>query len=134
MRNCRRRRTNLSMVWIDYRRAFDMIPHSCIIECLKIYGAADNFHQHSTTVGHLYNTLRKHHRGFLTIFCTIFIILTASSINILHLIIWYLSLFINIYRLVMTSFSPSFGVVRKIERGELSLYVQAKPQYPGKPF
>ena len=42
MKNCRRRKTNLSMAWIDYKKAFDMVPHSWIIECLKIYGAAEN--------------------------------------------------------------------------------------------
>ena len=42
MRNCKRRKTNLSMAWIDYRKAFDMVPHTWIIECLRIYGAADN--------------------------------------------------------------------------------------------
>ena len=42
MRNCKRRKTNLSMGWIDYKKAFDMVPHSWIIECLKIYGAAEN--------------------------------------------------------------------------------------------
>ena len=39
MKNSRRRKTNLSMAWIDYKKAFDMIPHSWLIECLKIYGA-----------------------------------------------------------------------------------------------
>ena len=42
MRNCKRRKTNLSMAWIDYKKAFDMVPHSWIIECLQIYGAAEN--------------------------------------------------------------------------------------------
>ena len=42
MRNCKKRKTNLSMAWIDYKKAFDMVPHSWIIECLKIYGAANN--------------------------------------------------------------------------------------------
>ena len=42
MQNCKRRKTNLSMAWIDYRKAFDMVPHSWLLECLRIYGAADN--------------------------------------------------------------------------------------------
>ena len=42
MKNCKRRKTNLSMAWIDYKKAFDMVPHSCITKCLKIYGAAEN--------------------------------------------------------------------------------------------
>ncbi|MEO1255298.1 MAG: reverse transcriptase family protein, partial [Bacteroidota bacterium] len=39
MKNSKRRKTNLSMAWIDYKKAFDMIPHSWLIECLEIYGA-----------------------------------------------------------------------------------------------
>ena len=31
------RRKNLSMAWIDYKKAYVMVPHSWIINCLKIY-------------------------------------------------------------------------------------------------
>ena len=31
------RRKNLSMAWIDYKNAYDMVPQSWIINCLKIY-------------------------------------------------------------------------------------------------
>ena len=31
------RRKNLAMAWIDYKKTFDMVPHSWIIECLKMY-------------------------------------------------------------------------------------------------
>ena len=40
--NSKRRHTNLSIAWIDYRKAYDMVPHSWIIECLKMIGAAEN--------------------------------------------------------------------------------------------
>ena len=42
MMNSKRRKTNLSMAWIDYKKAFNMIPHSWPIECLEIYGADEN--------------------------------------------------------------------------------------------
>ena len=42
MMNSKRRKTNLSMAWIDYKKAFDMIPHSRLIKCLEIYGAEKN--------------------------------------------------------------------------------------------
>ena len=42
MRNCKRRKTNQSMGWTYYKKAFDMVPHSWIIECMKTYGAAEN--------------------------------------------------------------------------------------------
>ena len=50
MMNSKRRKTNLSMAWIDYKMAFDMIPHSWLIECLQIYGAEENtirFHKNT---------------------------------------------------------------------------------------
>ena len=28
MRNCKRRKTNLAMAWTDYKKAYDMVPHS----------------------------------------------------------------------------------------------------------
>ena len=31
LRNCRRRLTNLAVAWIDYTKAYDMVPHSWII-------------------------------------------------------------------------------------------------------
>ena len=42
LKNCKRRKTNLNMAWIDYKKAFDMVPHSWLIECLELYGAATN--------------------------------------------------------------------------------------------
>ena len=32
------RKKNLAMGWIDYRKAFEMVPHSWILECLHILG------------------------------------------------------------------------------------------------
>ncbi len=31
------RRKNLAMAWIDYKNAYDMVPQSWIINCLKMY-------------------------------------------------------------------------------------------------
>ena len=30
------------MVWIDYKKAYDTIPHSWIIECLDLFAVAEN--------------------------------------------------------------------------------------------
>ena len=30
------------MAWIDYRKAYDVVPHSCIKECLDLFGVAAN--------------------------------------------------------------------------------------------
>ncbi len=35
------RRKNLSMAWIDYKKALDIGPQSLIINCLKMYKISD---------------------------------------------------------------------------------------------
>ena len=35
LKNCKRRKTNLHMAYIDYKKAYDRIPHSWILECLR---------------------------------------------------------------------------------------------------
>ena len=42
IRNCKRRQIGLGMAWIDYKKACDMIPHSWILKCLEMFGAAGN--------------------------------------------------------------------------------------------
>ena len=36
------RNKNLAMAWIDYKKAYDMVQHSWIIECLDLFGVAEN--------------------------------------------------------------------------------------------
>ena len=42
LKYCRKRRTNHAMTWIDYTKASDFAPHSCILECLDTLGIAEN--------------------------------------------------------------------------------------------
>ena len=35
--NARRNGKNLFMAWIDYKKAFDSVPHSWLIETMEIY-------------------------------------------------------------------------------------------------
>ena len=42
MNDCRKRHTNLGMAWVDYKKAYDMIPHSWIIKSLKLANVSDN--------------------------------------------------------------------------------------------
>ena len=42
LRDSKKRHTNLSMAWIDYKKAFDMVPHSWILKCMRLFGCADN--------------------------------------------------------------------------------------------
>ena len=36
------RKKNLAMAWIDCKKAYDMVPHSWIIEYLHVFGVAEN--------------------------------------------------------------------------------------------
>ena len=36
------RNKNLAMAWIDYKKVYDMAPHSRNIECLDLFGVAEN--------------------------------------------------------------------------------------------
>ena len=35
LRDCRKRHTNLGMAWVDYKKAYDMVPHFWILESLE---------------------------------------------------------------------------------------------------
>ena len=37
LEEAKKKRKNLSTAWIDYKKAFDSIPHDWIIKCFKIY-------------------------------------------------------------------------------------------------
>ena len=36
------RNKNLAMAWIDYKKAYNMVPHSWIKECLDLFEVAEN--------------------------------------------------------------------------------------------
>ena len=36
------RNKNLAMAWIDHKKAYDMVSHSWTIECLDLFGVAEN--------------------------------------------------------------------------------------------
>ena len=42
LRDCKKRHTNQSMAWIDYRKANELIPHSWVNECMEMFGIAEN--------------------------------------------------------------------------------------------
>ena len=42
LKDCRKRHTNLSMAWIDYRKAYDLVPHSWVNECIEMFGTPEN--------------------------------------------------------------------------------------------
>ena len=41
LKDCKRRKTNLAMGWIDYQKAYDLIPHTWIMETLRMMGVAE---------------------------------------------------------------------------------------------
>ena len=42
LRDCRNRHTNLGMAWINYKKAYEMVPHSWILESLELVQVSDN--------------------------------------------------------------------------------------------
>ena len=42
MENFRRRKVGLSMIWIDYQKAYDMVPHSWIKKSMEVCRVANN--------------------------------------------------------------------------------------------
>ena len=42
MNEVRRMRRNLTTIWLDYRKAFDSLPHSWLIKSLKLVKVPDN--------------------------------------------------------------------------------------------
>ena len=40
--DCKRKHKNLAMGWVDYMKANNMVPHSWIIESLKMVQVAEN--------------------------------------------------------------------------------------------
>ena len=40
----KRNQRNLRMTWIDYHKAYDSVPHSWILDVLKLYKVADTVH------------------------------------------------------------------------------------------
>ena len=37
LKNCKAKKKNVSTTWIDYKKAFDSVPHSWILRCLQMY-------------------------------------------------------------------------------------------------
>ena len=42
LQNCRKRKANLSIAWLDYKKAYNMVPNSWIITTMGMVGLADN--------------------------------------------------------------------------------------------
>ena len=42
LKDCKKRYSNLSMAWIDYKKAYDFVLHSLINECIELFGIAEN--------------------------------------------------------------------------------------------
>ena len=50
-------RKNLCMAWIDFKKAFDSVPHDWILKCLQLYGVDDRVQQLLFHSMYLWNTI-----------------------------------------------------------------------------
>ena len=53
IKNCKRRKTGLGMAWIDYKKAFGLVPPSWILQCKRMFGIAQNM------VGLIQNSMKQ---------------------------------------------------------------------------
>ena len=42
LKHCKKCQRSLAMGWIDYKKAYDMMPHHWVTEAMKMVGIADN--------------------------------------------------------------------------------------------
>ena len=42
LKEVKRRKINVAMAWVDYKKVYDMVPHSWLEECFRIFGIASN--------------------------------------------------------------------------------------------
>ena len=42
LKHCKKHQHSLAMGWIDYKKAYDMVPHRWMIEAMKMVEIADN--------------------------------------------------------------------------------------------
>ena len=42
MLDAKRKRRFLGMAWVDYKKTYDMVPHSWLLEVVEMMGVADN--------------------------------------------------------------------------------------------
>jgi hypothetical protein len=59
-KDAKKRQRNLSMAWIDFQKAYDMVPHSWIIESLKLYKVSE------TVINFLHQSMKSWN---LKLFC-----------------------------------------------------------------
>ena len=57
IKNCRRKKVGLSMVWIDYRKAYDMEPQSWIKKSMEMCGVTDNIRRFLSKSMESYQTI-----------------------------------------------------------------------------
>ena len=53
---CKKKHTNLGVTWIDYKKAYDMIPHSRILESLGLEQVSENIVELSRKSMETWNT------------------------------------------------------------------------------
>ena len=42
VKDCKKRLKSLAVAWIDYRKAYEMVPHSWVQKCMEVLGVAVN--------------------------------------------------------------------------------------------
>ena len=56
VKDCKRRLTSMAVAWIDYRKTYDMVPHSWKQKCIEMFGVAVNVRSFVNTSMKQWNT------------------------------------------------------------------------------
>ena len=57
--DCKQKKKNLSMAWMDYKKAFDSVPHSWILKTLRMYSFIEKVIRFMETSMNKWNTTMK---------------------------------------------------------------------------
>ena len=69
LEHARRSQRNLSMAWIDYKKAFDSVPHSWILRCMELYKVDESLIKFFSTQMTTWKTdmTLRHNKGEITL-------------------------------------------------------------------
>ena len=59
MKEVKQRKKDIAMAWLDYRKAYDLVPHSWLNECLSMFDAVKKVKNLLTNSTKEWNTMLK---------------------------------------------------------------------------
>ena len=121
----RMRKKNLAVAWIDYKKAYDMVPHSWIVECLGMVGVSEQiqlFLSESTKAWRVDLTCNSQSLGRVDIKRGIF---QGDSLSPLLFVLCLIPLTLILHKSESAyQFSSTKGKINHLFMDDLKLYVK----------